>query len=88
MPLIEFRNDHAQSYVTLKRSGSQQQWKFPDAYGSFPRDVDASGKLVFAGYGITAPELHYDDYAKIDAHGKGLIRTVRGVGYALQAPRS
>jgi len=25
---------------------------------------------------------------KIDAHGKGLIRTVRGVGYALQAPRS
>jgi len=25
---------------------------------------------------------------KLDAHGKGLIRTVRGVGYALQAPRS
>jgi two-component system, OmpR family, response regulator len=25
---------------------------------------------------------------KLDRHGKGLIRTVRGVGYALQAPRS
>jgi two-component system OmpR family response regulator len=25
---------------------------------------------------------------KLDAHGQGLIRTVRGVGYALQAPRS
>jgi two-component system, OmpR family, response regulator len=25
---------------------------------------------------------------KLDAHGKGLIKTVRGVGYALQAPRS
>ena len=25
---------------------------------------------VFAGFGITAPELGYDDYATIDAHGK------------------
>src|SRR6202007_437061 len=25
---------------------------------------------------------------KLDAHGPSLIRTVRGVGYALQAPRS
>jgi len=26
--------------------------------------------LAFAGYGITAPEQHYDDYASIDVHGK------------------
>jgi len=26
--------------------------------------------VVFAGYGITAPELNYDDYANIDATGK------------------
>lgn len=29
----------------------------------------ASGPVVFAGYGITAPELNYDDYAGIDAEG-------------------
>jgi hypothetical protein len=29
-----------------------------------------SGPVVFAGYGITAPELNYDDYARIDAKGK------------------
>lgn len=28
-----------------------------------------SGRLVFAGYGITAPEFQYDDYAEIDAEG-------------------
>src|SRR5262245_65838760 len=28
------------------------------------------GSLVFAGYGITAPELHYDDYQGLDATGK------------------
>lgn len=68
--LIEFRNDHAASYLSLQRSGAQKQWKFPDAYGSYPKDVDISGKVVFAGFGITAPELHYDDYQSIDANGK------------------
>jgi hypothetical protein len=33
----------------------------------------ASGGVVFAGYGITAPEYNYDDYAGIDAHGKFVI---------------
>lgn len=29
-----------------------------------------SGPLVFAGYGITAPEYNYDDYAGLDVRGK------------------
>jgi hypothetical protein len=29
-----------------------------------------SGPVVFAGYGITAPEYHYDDYARIDVRDK------------------
>ena len=33
----------------------------------------ATGGLVFAGYGITAPEYNYDDYAGIDVHGKFVI---------------
>lgn len=31
---------------------------------------DVSAPVVFAGYGITAPEYNYDDYAGIDVHGK------------------
>ena len=34
---------------------------------------DASGKVVFVGYGITAPRLKYDDYAGIDADGAVVI---------------
>ena len=30
----------------------------------------AQGRVVFAGYGITAPEYNYDDYAGVDARGK------------------
>jgi len=31
-------------------------------------DVDAS--VVFVGFGVTAPELNYDDYASVDVRGK------------------
>jgi hypothetical protein len=34
-------------------------------------NVDAP--LVFAGYGITAPQGHYDDYSDIDVEGKILV---------------
>jgi len=68
--LIEYRGDRTQSYVALKRGGSEKQWKFPDAFGGFRSDVDVTADVVFAGFGISAPELHYDDYQGIDAHGK------------------
>ncbi|HEY3840716.1 MAG TPA: M28 family peptidase [Bryobacteraceae bacterium] len=32
-----------------------------------------SGSIVFAGYGITAPEYNYDDYAGLDAKGKFVL---------------
>ncbi len=32
-----------------------------------------SGPIVFAGYGITAPDLNYDDYASVDVAGKVVI---------------
>ena len=34
---------------------------------------ETQGPIAFAGYGITAPEYHYDDYAKIDPQGKVVI---------------
>src|SRR5437764_4959862 len=33
----------------------------------FSSAADVEAPLIFAGYGITAPELHYDDYDGIDA---------------------
>jgi len=38
--------------------------------GDFRGTTDVEAPLVFAGFGITAPEHHYDDYAKLDARGK------------------
>lgn len=68
--LVEYRGDREHSYVALNRGGSETQWKFPEALGSYRADVDVTAEVIFAGFGITAPELHYDDYQGIDAHGK------------------
>ena len=42
----------------------------------------AGDSLVFVGYGITAPEFGWDDYAELDVQGKTLIviRRVPGMG--------
>ena len=32
-----------------------------------------SGPVVFVGYGITAPEYHYDDYAGVDVKGRIIL---------------
>lgn len=39
----------------------------------FSSDGEVSGPLVFAGYGVTAKEINYDDYENIDVKGKIVI---------------
>jgi len=41
--------------------------------GSTSGNGSVTGEVVYAGYGITAPELGYDDYAKIDVKGKIIL---------------
>jgi peptidase M28-like protein/PDZ domain-containing protein/PA domain-containing protein len=40
---------------------------------TFSNSAAFDSTLVFAGYGISAPELHYDDYQNINATGKIVI---------------
>jgi hypothetical protein len=68
--LIEYRPDRAASTVTLTRAGQDTVWHAPQAFGTYKQAVDISAPVVFAGYGITAPELGYDDYRGLDAKGK------------------
>ena len=38
-----------------------------------PKPQQASGVLVFAGFGISAPELGYDDFTELEVRGRVLI---------------
>jgi len=40
---------------------------------AFSNTAEFAGPVVFAGFGITAPRLHYDDYQGIDATGKIVV---------------
>ncbi|WP_114239790.1 M20/M25/M40 family metallo-hydrolase [Dyella sp. C9] len=73
VPLIEFHPDAQATRLTLHRGGKDVEWKDPEVSGAFPQDQDVSAPVVFAGYGITAPELGYDDYAGLDVKGKVVL---------------
>jgi hypothetical protein len=66
--------DEAASSVTLVREGVRDVLQPATGFdGGFKVDVQVSGGLVFVGYGITAPEYGYDDYAGVDARGKVVL---------------
>src|SRR5207248_11505345 len=70
VPLIEYKMDRTQTALTIRNRGASKEFKAPDFIGSYPNDGTYKGKIVFAGFGITAPELNYDDYAGLDVKGK------------------
>ncbi|NNG25955.1 MAG: M28 family peptidase, partial [Ignavibacteriaceae bacterium] len=39
----------------------------------FSGDADVDAELVFAGFGISAPKLEYDDYENLDVEGKVVV---------------
>jgi Zn-dependent M28 family amino/carboxypeptidase len=62
----------------------------PEAAVWTSRVVDKTGlensELVWAGYGIIAPEYGWNDYAGLDVTGKTVIVLVNDPGYATQNP--
>ena len=72
--LVAVRLDRDRSSVVVRQAGDEQ--RFAPAAVFFPdptREIDLTLDVVFAGYGITAPEFGYDDYAGIDVRGKAVL---------------
>ena len=100
-PLIAFRADPSRRALKLTRAGVDTVFRpGPDFTGAFSRDVRITAPVVFVGYGISAPEYGYDDYANIDVTGKIVLmfdhepqkdnpRSIfNGTGHTLHAGRS
>ncbi len=71
--LVEYRPDRSATTISMTRAGKSTMWHAPVAFGSFKHAVDLTAPVVFAGYGITATELGYDDYAGVDVKGKVVL---------------
>ncbi|MBR8538370.1 hypothetical protein KDU71_22555 [Carboxylicivirga sediminis] len=58
--------------IDSKGNSIDKSYSFPEHYypGSNSGNGEVSSELVYVGYGITAPEHHYDDYKGIDVKNK------------------
>src|SRR5262245_61971073 len=82
---MEGRKLAAGNELTLSGTALQLERDFLPLITAAPGDV--SGSLVFAGYGIHAPEVGYDDFAGLEAKGKVLLVMTGGPsGDAAHAP--
>jgi hypothetical protein len=57
----------------LSLAGTEEKLSVDWLPFTFSDDGNVEGEIVFAGYGITAPELAYDDYAGLDVKGKVVL---------------
>jgi hypothetical protein len=64
-----------QNHFDFRDNGRVTTLRLPEDFVPFnySSTVKVSAAVVFAGYGITAPEYHYDDYAGLDVKGKFVL---------------
>lgn len=74
VPLRASRVDRAATTMSWTRNGQETPLAFGKDFivGADPSRPETSvdAPVVFVGFGITAPELHYDSYQGVDAKGK------------------
>src|SRR5262249_24168635 len=74
VPLRKAVNDASASSLILSAEGKELKLRDGADYvaiADLSRPIsDMRAPVVFVGYGVTAPELKYDDYSGIDAKGK------------------
>ena len=74
VPLRSFSPDEKRTTLKLLLAGKTQNLIFGQDFISLGdparADVSVEAPLVFVGFGVTAPEQAYDDYAGMEAKGK------------------
>lgn len=85
VPLQKAVTDEAASSFTLTLNGKEQKledakdyilstWFASPANGEGKAESDVTAPLFFVGFGVTAPDQKYDDYAGVDVRGKIVVR--------------
>jgi hypothetical protein len=79
IPCLSADVDHSRSFVSLKKRDDPHHEKIflleQEVFHSpqSPHSFSITAPLLFAGYGIEAPEYQYNDYEGVDAKGKIVI---------------
>ena len=74
VPLRSTRPDPERTTLRIVSGGKEQALVFREDFltGGDPDRAETSveAPVVYVGFGVTAPEQHYDDYAGVDVNGK------------------
>jgi Zn-dependent M28 family amino/carboxypeptidase len=86
VPLVALTADHNMT-LTVQGKGKTTSLKYGDQFVAFTsRVVERTGlqnsDLVFAGYGIVAPEYGWNDFAGTNVKGKTIVVLVNDPGFA------
>ena len=85
VPLVEITGQPTQP-LTISGRGQDLKLDFKTDFMAFTeREVPSvsldKSELVFAGYGVVAPEYQWNDYAGLDVKGKTVVVLVNDPGY-------
>lgn len=73
---LVYRDCGLSLHIPVKNGPSiDKHYRYISEYmpGSTSGNGSVTAEVVYAGYGITAPEMGYDDYAKVDVKGKIIL---------------
>jgi Zn-dependent M28 family amino/carboxypeptidase len=81
VPMVGVTADPSVQMVFSKNSSAQKMaLKFGDDFVAWTKRVEPTvhvdAPLIFVGYGVVAPEYHWDDYKGVDVKGKILVMLV------------
>lgn len=85
VPLVETTSSPMKELV-FKGKGGEVSFKLLEEFVMGSRQVKESvtvnnSELIFAGFGIVAPEYNWNDYANLDVKGKTVVVMVNDPGY-------
>jgi Peptidase family M28 len=74
VPLRSIRPDEERTTLSILRDGKEQALIFRQDFISVGdpgrEDISVEAPVLYVGFGVTAPEQGYDDYAGVEAKGK------------------
>ncbi|MGZ3874410.1 MAG: peptidase M28, partial [Mucilaginibacter sp.] len=77
VPMVEITSTPSAALAISGAKGNIALNYLTDFVASTRREVDTvqlkNSPLVFAGYGVVAPEYHWNDYAGLDVKGKTVV---------------
>ena len=78
VPMVGIKADpSAQLVFTDEASGKQETLKYADDFVAWTKhlepDISIGADMVFVGYGVVAPEYHWDDFKGADVKGRILV---------------